>query len=236
MNFFGRKKPAGGAGAGGGGGGAKAGNTEPGAALQTVKERVTALEKRIEFLEKRVEQSLLDAKRYSLAKNKSAAMQALKRKKMVEAEINKLRVAVSNLEQQAFAIENASTTMDIVNGMRAGKQATESLLKQVNVDDVETLQDDIAEQMQIQEEMNNIISAPIGVDQTDDDELLAELDGLEGEEENELNGLEASVGATAAAAPSLPSAPKGKVQVASVPVEEDEDAKALRELEAEMAA
>mmetsp|Transcript_2564 Transcript_2564/g.5940 ORF Transcript_2564/g.5940 Transcript_2564/m.5940 type:complete len:250 (-) Transcript_2564:229-978(-) len=248
MNFFGRRKTqAPSSGTSSGGGGSKPAAADPSVALQQVKNQVSVLEKRIEHLEKRAEQQLKEAKRLSLAKNRSGAMQALKRKKMHEKEIAKLRNAVANLEQQAFSIENASTTIDIIQGMKAGRAAAQKIQQQVNIEDVEDLKDDIAEQLQTQNEIDDILATQLG-DVADDDELMAELEELDAEEEDELNDLDdelegLGLGASKASPPSyseatsLPSAPTSSVKVPTKKKveEEDEDAKALAALEAEMA-
>uniref|UniRef100_A0A7S2WE77 Uncharacterized protein n=1 Tax=Mucochytrium quahogii TaxID=96639 RepID=A0A7S2WE77_9STRA len=154
---------------------------------------------------------------------------------MHEKEIEKLRIAVQNLEQQAFTIEGASTTKDIISGMQAGKEAQAALQKQINIDDVEDLKDDLAEHMQMQDEINDILSTPLG-GLEDDDDLLAELDELDAESENELDGLENEVAGmqfpSAPNAAPLPKAPAGALHVNNT---DDEDAKALAALEAEMA-
>jgi len=202
----------------------------PAQALQNVKKQIDVLEKRIEFLEKKQLGHLQDAKRASQAKNKTKAMQALKRKKMVEQEINKLRGAVMNLEQQSMMVESASTTKDIIEGMKAGKEAASSIMKQVDLDSVADLQDDIAEQFQTQTEIDDILGNPLGGSFEDDDDLLAELDELE--DVDELAGLEEEMDHVHVVKTTtlLPNVPQGTIHIAR-----DEDAEALAALEAEMA-
>lgn len=232
MNFFGKKKssPA----SSGGGGAPKGGN--PQAALTNMKTRIAAVEKRIEFLEKKAHAALVEAKRLSGARNKTGAMTALKRKKMHEKEIAKLRTAVFNLESQAMAIEGASTNIDIVEAMRHGKKAQEEIAKKIDIDKVTDLQDDINEHMQMQDEVDNLLGEPLG-DAMDDDDLLAELNELDEEDAAELENLEADLGTVAIddAADHLPAAPSGRVRVPAQANAEDDDAAALAALEAEMA-
>jgi len=253
MNFFGRKKPAGGGGGGGRGGGGDGGNrgtplTDPASALQKVKGQIDALDKRIDFLEKKSTTQLKEAKRLRELRQTAAAKAALRRRKLHEKEIAKLRAAQFNLEQQAMGIESGSITVDVVNGMKQGKELASNLAKQIKVEDVEDLQEDIAEQMQIQEDVDQLLGSNVGMDD-DEDELLAELEGLEeddeeleelealGDEEDELKNLESEFNdANLDSTPDLPSAPAGKVKVQNSAVaEDDEDAKELAALEAEMA-
>ena len=54
---------------------------------------------------------------------------------------------------------------------------------ELDVDKVEELRDDIAEQQELASEISNVISSPMGIDQqVDEDELMKELEELEQED------------------------------------------------------
>ncbi|GBG30919.1 Charged multivesicular body protein 4b [Hondaea fermentalgiana] len=198
-----------------------------------MKQTVQRLEARRDFLDKKADQELKLAKLKNKKGDKKGALAHLKRKKMYEKEVVKINNGVMNLEQQILTLESSSVTVDIVQAMKTGRNAMQSVQASVNPDDVAELQDDIAELQQQQDEIDDVIGAPMGFQ--DDGELedeLAELEaaGLE-EELDELPSV--PVGRTkkpaAADLSSLPAAPTSAVSL-------DDDDAALKELEAEMAA
>ncbi len=64
--------------------------------------------------------------------------------------------------------------------MSLATKAFKSAHLELDVDKVQDLKDDIAEQQELANEIANVISSPIGLDaQLDDDELLQELEELE---------------------------------------------------------
>lgn len=216
----------------GGGGGAPAAKqpvvSQTVAQTATLKQTISRLEQRRDFLDKKQ-----DAEhKLAIAKNKKGdkkgALAHLKRKKMYAKEIEKINGAVINLEQQTMAIESTSVTADIVKAMETGKNALNTITQSVDVDKIENLQDDIREQMQQSEEIDQVLGAPIGMDDMDLEDELAELeaDGIE-EELDALPSVPAAAKPAATAAESLPAVP-------SHAVADDDDA--LAALEAEMAA
>lgn len=78
----------------------------------------------------------------------------------------------------------------------------------LDVDKVQDLKDDIAEQQELANEISNVISSPIGLDaQLDDEELLKELEELEQEAlDDQLLNI------PPAAADSLPSVPSNPIE------------------------
>lgn len=143
------------------------------------------LKMRIEYLEGQEAQLVKQAKILAKRGDKNGALGKLRKKKMIVKEKEKLYTAIFNLEQQAFAVENAITTQDIVSGMRVGKNAMQGIQKTIDVDDVQDLRDDITEQMQTMDEVDQLLSEPLDGIGFDDDDLAAELDELD-----ELNLVE----------------------------------------------
>jgi hypothetical protein len=196
----------------------------------TLKQTIGRLEQRRDFIEKKATAEHQSAVAKNKKGDKKGALVHLKRKKMYEKEIEKINGGIFNLEQQAMTIESTSVNVDIVNAMKTGKQALSQMQEAVDVDDVQDLQEDIAEQMAQANEIDDVISRPLGTD-LDMDDLEDELAELESDE-------------VAAQLDDLPSLPTSKVADPTVnlpaapthAVEMDDEDAALAQLEAEMAA
>lgn len=230
MNLFGKKKAA------------AAAPTDPTNTILRLRETLDTLDKREVHLQKKIKGQLLEAKAKSQAKDKKAALFALKRKKMYEGEINKINGARMTLEQQVIALEGSNMNYETFRAMQSGAKAMQAARGKLDVDDVDQVMDDIQEEMDIADQIGDAIGRPAeGV--FDDEELLQELNMMEeADMEEQLLSTPAvpQKGAAAAAPtmemPSVPAgAPRVPVAAASHPVEEDEDLRALRELEASMA-
>jgi charged multivesicular body protein 4 len=108
------------------------------------------------------------------------ALQALKRKKRYEQQLNQIDGTLTTLENQRETLENANTNTEVLKTMGLAAKAFKSAHLELDVDKVQDLKDDIAEQQELAQEIANVISSPIGMDaQMDDDELLKELEELE---------------------------------------------------------
>ncbi|KAJ8612212.1 hypothetical protein CTAYLR_002904 [Chrysophaeum taylorii] len=223
MNLFGRKKAEG------------ARGPDPAQTILQMRQTVETLEKRQVHLDKKIEQQVTEAKAKMAKKDKRGALYCLKRKKMYEAEIDKINGARLQLEQQMMAIETTVTNTEIVQTMHQAKGAMESARKNMDADTVNDIMDDVKDEMEQADEISQAISAPAN-DVLDDDDLLNELNELE-ELELESQLLEA---------PAIPAAPTPQLDLPAVPTtqpaekvpvadQEDADMKALRELEASMA-
>jgi charged multivesicular body protein 4 len=195
-------------------------------------------------IDKKITAQLVEAKKKSAAKDKKGALFCLKRKKMFEAEINKIQGARMTLEQQILTLESATVNLEVVKGMQSGVSAMQRMSKAMDVDKVDDLMGEIKEGMDNAEDISNIISQPVG-EPLDDEELLAELNEME-EQDLEATLLDApAIPAAAAAAPApaasimdFPAVPDHEipqtVQVTGGDVNEEE-LRALQELEASMA-
>jgi len=209
MNLFGKAKAA--------------PQTTPKDGVMRVKETLDMLEKREKHLQSKIDKELKIAKE-NAQKNKKAALMALKRKKLYEAEVEKMMNTRMNLEAQVIQIENASVNFEVLQAMKQGASALKNIHGSVNIERVEDTVDEIQEQMDLANEISNVIGQPMG-NTIDDDELLAELEELEQEElDSKLLTVE----------PELPSAPTNFINPpakAKLRTEEDE----LADLKAEMA-
>ena len=228
MNLFGRKKSA----------AAPGGAADPAATILKLRSTVETLEKRQVHLDKKIEQQTKEAKEKMGKKDKRGALYCLKRKKMYEAEIEKINGARLTLEQQMIAIEATVTNAETVNALKSGAKAMQAARNNVDADTVGDLMDDIKEEMEVGDEISAAISAPAN-DVLNDDDLLNELNEME-ELELESQLLDAPpipAMPLPTAQLDLPVAPTSTPVTAppAAPSAEDADMKALRELEAAMA-
>ena len=67
--------------------------------------------------------------------------------KMYEGELSKLDGQQIMLEQQKMTIQSTTADIDVVNSLKAGNQAIGNMNKQMDVDTIADLQDEIAENM-----------------------------------------------------------------------------------------
>jgi len=79
---------------------------------------------------------------------KQRAMAVLKRKKMYEAQRDQLAGQAFNVEQTSFAIDSVKDTLTTVEAMKGASKTLKSEVKKVNIDNIEDLQDDLAEMME----------------------------------------------------------------------------------------
>jgi len=183
----------------------KSGSSEkapsPQEAIQKLLEIEDLMRKRQEVLERKVDDELKVAKANG-AKNKRLAIQALKRKKRFETQLNQIDGTLTTLEYQREALENANTNTEVLKTMGIAAKAFKSAHLELDIDKVQDLKDDIAEQQELANEISTAISEPVGMDQVDEDDLLAELEQLEQEELDEK-----MLEIPAAATDTLPSVP-----------------------------
>ncbi|XP_076207948.1 charged multivesicular body protein 4b [Aptenodytes patagonicus] len=213
-------------GTGAGGKGAGKGPS-PQEAIQRLRDTEEMLSKKQEFLEKKIEQELAAARKHG-TKNKRAALQALKRKKRYEKQLAQIDGTLSTIEFQREALENANTNTEVLKNMGFAAKAMKAAHDNMDIDKVDELMQDIAEQQELADEISTAISKPVGFgEEFDEDELMAELEELE-QEELDKNLLEIS-GPETVPLPNVPS-----ISIPSKPAkkkeeEEDDD---MKELEA----
>lgn len=164
--------------------GGKKGEKGPttGEAIQKLRETEDMLIKKQDFLEKKIEQEIALAKQ-NASKNKRAAIQALKRKKRYEKQLQQIDGTLSTIEMQREALEGANTNTAVLTTMRQAADALKLANNHLDVDKVHDMMDDIAEQQDVAKEISEAISNPVAFGQdVDEDELEKELEELEQEE------------------------------------------------------
>lgn len=156
--------------------------------------------------------------------NSKGALFAMKRKKMYEAEVDKIQNVKMTLETQVINLESAAQNAETFKAMAAGSKTMQKIRQDVGIEKVDDIMDEIKEEMELANEINNAIAAPIDPFMADEDELLAELNALETQD------LEAELLAPPTGSLSLPAVPNSKLP--SLNRKEEDD---LKQLEAELA-
>jgi len=125
-------------------------------------------------------------------------MMALRQMKMFQGELTKLDGQQIMLEQQKMTIQSTHSDVDVVNTLKVGNQAIGNMNKQMDVDSIADLQDEMAENMQEYQERQDLFS---GVAEEGQEDLMAELDDIEADAlAGELEGMEVGNMPIAAAA------------------------------------
>ncbi len=192
---------------------------------------VESLEKRETHLQNKISACIVEAKKKAAAGDKKGAMMQLQRKKMYEQEIDAINGSRMQLEKQQIAMESASVNNATIQAIQKGNKVMAS--NSADVDQVADVLDELDENIQISTETSNALARP-AQDALEDDELLEELAALTVEANVEE---QVPIGSNAKAAgpnvfSKLPAAPDAPVVTATV--EEDEEEKAFRDLQASM--
>ena len=122
---------------------------------------------------------------------KSKALKILQRRKMYEAQRDQLQQQSWNMEQADMMTSNLKNVMTTVDAMKTTNKTLKQQYGKINIDKIEKMQDEMADLMEvgneIQESLGRAYDVPEDVDEA---ELDAELEAL-GEEadfEREMGG------------------------------------------------
>jgi charged multivesicular body protein 4 len=151
----------------------------------------------------------------------------MKRKKLYEAEHDKIQNVKMTLETQVMNLESAAQNAQTFQALQQGSKTMQKIRTEVGIEQVDDVMDEIKEEMELANEINQAIAQPIDPFMTDEDELLDELNALE------TADLEAELlkpPPMAQSAYSLPDVPVAKLPALAQKEEDD-----LRQLEAELA-
>lgn len=148
-------------------------------AIQQLREMERLLETKQEYLERKVEGELRLAKLNGI-KNKRLALQALKRKRRYEKQLQQIDGTLATIEMQREALEGVHTNTTVLKTMKLAADALKNAHRTMDVDKVHDMMDDIAEQQDIAKEITEAVSNPsafAGCD-VDEEELERELEEL----------------------------------------------------------
>ncbi|KAJ1835227.1 ESCRT-III subunit protein snf7 [Coemansia sp. RSA 2706] len=150
-------------------------------AILGLRENRDMLEKRESHLQTRINNEKKIA-RENATKNKQRAIAALKRKRMLEAQLEQITGLQMNVEQQTMAIESANINVESMKAMQQGSQAMKKIHQNFSIEKIEEVTDDIRDEMEKSKEIGQALSGGFGFVDIDEDELDAELEELEQEE------------------------------------------------------
>lgn len=109
------------------------------------------------------------------ARLRQRATRVLQQRKMYEQQKDHIYGAQFNIDQTLYAQETASSTVEMVSAMRSATKVLQKQFKKLKVDDVEDLQDDLADVFQDSVEIQEALGRSYNVDGVTDEELDAEL-------------------------------------------------------------
>jgi len=107
------------------------------------------------------------------------ALAILKQKKMYEGQKEKTMQQQFNMDQIMFAQEGLKETKDTVAAMKDANKELKKQFKQINLDQVDDLQDDMADLLEQAEEVQASLGRSYNTDDIDESELEAELAAME---------------------------------------------------------
>jgi len=176
----------------------------------TLNDTAATLDLRVESINKQIAAVDQELQAYSKlppskkASQKSRAMALLNKKKMYERQRMTIEGQASNIGATAFAISNIETQKQMYNGLKDAKQQMAKGYKDLTIEKVDNLMDDLDDHLHDQDEMNEMFSRPIGQDTSmSDADFENELAGLAEEE----FGMESTTMYDDLRAPSVPVQP-----------------------------
>lgn len=147
-------------------------------AIKKLRETEEMLQKKQAYLEDKITKELIIAKK-EVSKNKRAAVQALKRKNRYAKQLQQIDGTLSTIEMQREALEGANTNTAVLESMKEAADALKAAHKNMDIDQVHEMMDDIGEQQDVAKEISEAISNPVAFGQDiDEDDLEEELEKL----------------------------------------------------------
>lgn len=197
-------------------------------AIVTLRTHLDMLSKKERHTEQLIDEQDAIARK-NVTTNKALARTALKRKKTLSNELEKLQGQIESMNAQANALENANLNHETMKAMHAGAKAMKHIHGNMDIDKVDATMDEVRDQVSLGEEIRDAISRPLG-QEVDEDELNDELEELEQEQlDNKM------LGAGKAPAHNLPTHNEPVAANKDKAEEEDDEEEELRKLQAEMA-
>jgi len=89
-----------------------------------------------------------------------------------------MRNQAFNMEQTNYATQSLKDTKTTVNAMKMGVKEMKKEFKNINIDQIEDLQDDLGDMLEEANEVQEALGRSYGMPEIDEDDLEAELDAL----------------------------------------------------------
>ncbi|CAA6654550.1 unnamed protein product [Spirodela intermedia] len=150
------------------------------ATLDKLRETLENMEKKEDVLRKKISREVEKAKDLAKLKNKNAAIQCLKKKKLYESQIEQLGNCQLKVHDQMIAMENANATTETVDALRRGASAVKSINHSLKIDEIDKTMEQLGEQSENMKQIQEALAVhSFAADDFDEDELEAELEELE---------------------------------------------------------
>ena len=159
---------------------------------------------------------------------KNMALSLMKLRKHKVAEATNVENQLLTILEMVDKIVGKQNENELVKAMKEGKEALEKLHKEMSVDDVLQLMDEIEEQSEVENQINDILTQGVGLSAADESAIEEELAALEQELMNENeNNIDIS---------SLPDVPTKELSDATVSTLPEVPTQALPEIEQNVSA
>jgi charged multivesicular body protein 6 len=146
--------------------------------IDNIKDKINIHENKIRELDIIINELKQKAKEKIKKGNKESAKRLLSKRKKYLGQIKLVKDAVSILENQKMLIENSIIKKDIVNTIKIGNSLIKDISKDLNVNEIEEIKDDMDKLKDDEDEINEILQI--------NPEEIEELD-------NEVNQIEAEI-------------------------------------------
>eukprot|EP00201_Polytomella_parva_P021095 CAMPEP_0175039696 /NCGR_PEP_ID=MMETSP0052_2-20121109/774_1 /TAXON_ID=51329 ORGANISM="Polytomella parva, Strain SAG 63-3" /NCGR_SAMPLE_ID=MMETSP0052_2 /ASSEMBLY_ACC=CAM_ASM_000194 /LENGTH=231 /DNA_ID=CAMNT_0016301671 /DNA_START=85 /DNA_END=780 /DNA_ORIENTATION=- len=151
--------------------------------IQNLLENEENLEKRRSLLEKRADAEVEKSRDFLRQKKKAQALQCLKKKKLLETEIETINNMIMRVTEQRMMLEGQRTTVEVVSTMHSAAMTAQQNMKTMKIESVDKILDDINETNDQMRQLNEVFANPLGAGtDLDEDDLLNELQELEASE------------------------------------------------------
>ncbi|KAF3327309.1 vacuolar protein sorting-associated protein 32 2-like isoform X2 [Carex littledalei] len=149
--------------------------------IDQLSKNLEMLEMREKQLQEKVSGEAEKAKEYAKLKNKTAAIQSLKKKKLYEAQIQQLVNSQLRLHDQVITLENAKATYDTIDALKSGSATVQALQQGLSIDEIQkVIGEDTRENFESIKEIQDLLSNPVGITEDfNEDDFEAELEKLE---------------------------------------------------------
>jgi charged multivesicular body protein 5 len=152
--------------------------------VETMDTKILSLENELRAYKDKIKKAKSPAAKKTLQKR---AMEVLKRKKMYEQQRDTVAGQAFNIDQASFGIESAKANIATVAAMKAANtELKRTIKKDLDIDGIEDLVDDMAEMMEDFNEINEALGRNFATpEDLDEADLDAELEMLADELEEE---------------------------------------------------
>lgn len=140
--------------------------------------------KRLHLLKKSSD-LLKEAKEHKAKGDSARALGCMKRKQQVDLMAKQMEGQLLNLEKTSMILDSAASSVDLAKAMRSGADQIKALVKEVDLDDLDQVVDDLDDGMRDVQELSNALSRPLGSSMAEEEErdesILAEMAGWDEE-------------------------------------------------------